>query len=393
MNMKSITTIVLSFLLTTFGIAQSAVFDIRKYGAPSGDITTAFGDVWKAACNSTGASKVWIPSGSYKMGAIVVKGPCNGPIEVQVDGTIIAPANPAALHDAYEWIKFEYVDFFTLSGKGVFDGQGAIAWNQNDCGKNKNCDMASMNFGFNFLKHATVRDITSKDSKNFHVNVLGCTNFTFDHFTVTAPATSLNTDGIHIGRSTDVKILNTNIGTGDDCVSLGDGCKQITVQNVNCGPGHGISVGSLGKYPKEEPVEQLLVKNCTLTNTDNGVRIKTWPSTPGTNPITDMHFEDITMVDVLNPVIIDQEYCPWNQCSKQSPSKIKISKVTFKNIKGTSKTKDGVILICSKSVPCEGVELNNVALTFNGTEVDAKCVNVKPIVTGKAPKCVATAAA
>lgn len=38
--MKSITTIVLSFLLTTFGIAQSAVFDIRKYGAPSGDITT-----------------------------------------------------------------------------------------------------------------------------------------------------------------------------------------------------------------------------------------------------------------------------------------------------------------------------------------------------------------
>lgn len=101
------------------------------------------------------------------MGAIVVKGPCNGPIEVQVDGTIIAPANPAALHDAYEWIKFEYVDFFTLSGKGVFDGQGAIAWNQNDCGKNKNCDMASMvNIYIIFSHIVSIKNIADKMSLN-----------------------------------------------------------------------------------------------------------------------------------------------------------------------------------------------------------------------------------
>ncbi|KAJ1410826.1 Pectin lyase fold/virulence factor [Sesbania bispinosa] len=290
------------------------------------------------------------------MNAVHVKGPCKAPIEIQVDGTIQAPANPDALNGAYEWVKFEYVDFLTLSGKGTFDGQGTTAWKQNDCGKNKNCKRRSMNFGFNFLKHSIVRDITSKDSKNFNVNVLGCTNFTFDGFTVSAPGDSINTDGIHVGRSTNVKILNTNIATGDDCVSLGDGSKQVTVQNVNCGPGHGIS---------------------------------TWPSSPGTSPITDMHFEDITMIDVMNPVIIDQEYCPWNQCSKQVPSKIKISKVTFKNIKGTSKSKEAVILNCSKGVPCEGVELSDVSLTFNGAPTIAKCVNVKPVITGKAPSCTA----
>ena len=102
-----------------------------------------------------------------------------------------------------------------------------------------------------------------------------------------------------------MKILNTNIATGDDCVSLGDGCKNITVQNVNCGPGHGISVGSLGKYDSEEPVAGFLVKNCTLNGTDNGVRIKTWPNTPGAITITDMHFEDLTMNNVTNPIIID----------------------------------------------------------------------------------------
>lgn len=173
------------------------------------------------------------------------------------------------------------------------------------------------NFGFNFLNNSIVRGVTSKDSKNFHVNVLGCNNFTFDNFHISAPETSINTDGIHIGRSSNVKVLNSNIATGDDCVSLGDGSREVIIKNVKCGPGHGISVGSLGKYAGEEPVENLFVKNCTMTGTDNGVRIKTWPNTAVVTTVTNMHFEDITMVNVLQPVIIDQEYCPWNQCSKE----------------------------------------------------------------------------
>jgi galacturan 1,4-alpha-galacturonidase len=85
-----------------------------------------------------------IPSGLYKMNAVVVKGPCKSAIEIQVDGTIQAPENPDELNDAYEWVKIQYVDFLTLSGKGVFDGNGEIAWKQNDCGKNSKCKRPSM---------------------------------------------------------------------------------------------------------------------------------------------------------------------------------------------------------------------------------------------------------
>ena len=173
------------------------------------------------------------------------------------------------------------------------------------------------NLGFGFLNNSIIQDITSKDSKNFHVNVLGCNNLTFTGVSIIAPASSPNTDGIHIGRSTLVKITNSNIATGDDCISLGDGSRQVSVIDVTCGPGHGISVGSLGKYPNEEPVDGFTVRNCTLKNTDNGVRIKTWPGTTIVSAVTNMHFEDIKMVNVANPIIIDQEYCPWNECTKE----------------------------------------------------------------------------
>ena len=71
-----------------------------------------------------------IPGGTYKMNGVEVKGPCKAPIEVQVDGTIQAPANPSQLKAADQWVKFLYMNHLTLSGKGVFDGQGATVYKQ-----------------------------------------------------------------------------------------------------------------------------------------------------------------------------------------------------------------------------------------------------------------------
>lgn len=166
----------------------------------------------------------------------------------------------------------------------------------------------------NFLNDSVVQDVTSLNSKLFHVNVLGCHNLTFQRFTINAPDESLNTDGIHIAKATNVNVLDSKIGTGDDCVSIGDGTSEIHVEKVTCGPGHGISVGSLGKTPGEEPVKGIYVKNCTFINTGNGVRVKTWPdSHPG--DVSEIHYDDIIMQNVTNPVIIDQAYCPSGKCS------------------------------------------------------------------------------
>jgi len=237
----------------------------------------------------------------------------------------------------------------------------------------------------NFLNNLFIHDVTIKDSKNFHVNLMSSTNVTFQHVTISSPGDSPNTDGIHVARSCNVNIKDSTIESGDDCISIGDDSKEYHITNVNCGPGHGISIGSLGKYPEEKDVTGIYVKNCTFTGTQNGIRIKTWPASPGKLVVSDLHFEDLIMNNVSQPIIFDQQYCPYQNCLSADPSLVKISKVSVKNVKGTSFTQDAVTLICSSANPCEGVEISDVDLTYTGClgPTTSKCKNIQPTLTGK----------
>ncbi|ERN16621.1 hypothetical protein AMTR_s00051p00052510 [Amborella trichopoda] len=76
------------------------------------------------------------------------------------------------------------------------------------------------------------------------------------------------------------------------------------------------SVGSLGKYHTKEDVSGLKVRNCTIFDTTNDVRIKTRPGSPSSST-TNFTFEDIIMNNVLNSIIIDQEYFPQSLCGSK----------------------------------------------------------------------------
>nr|ABY21306.1 pollen allergen Pla o 2 [Platanus orientalis] len=365
--------------------SSGGTFNVNDYGAKgSGDISQAVMKAWEAACASPGPSTVLIPTGNYIMGEVLLEGPCKGSkIGFQLDGVVKAPADVSAFKSE-GWVVFNHVDGLTVSGKGTFDGQGQKAWAANNCDKDENCNRPPMNIRFNFLKNAVVRDITSMNSKMFHINVLECDNISFQHVTISAPGTSINTDGIHIGLSRGVTITDTNIATGDDCVSIGPGSQNVTVTKVNCGPGHGISVGSLGKYKDEKDVRGITVTGCTFTGTSNGVRVKTWPDSPP-GVATDMAFEDLTMKNVQNPVILDQEYCPYGQCSLKAPSRVKLSNIKFNNIRGTSSGPDAIVIACSHGFPCSNLEIGeiNLALHAAGAPANSTCTNAKPIFSGK----------
>lgn len=85
-----------------------------------------------------------------------------------------------------------------------------------------------------------VKGLVSLNSQMFHIVVNGCHNVNMQGVKVSASGNSPNTDGIHVQMSSGVTILNSKISTGDDCVSIGPGTSNLWIENVACGPGHGI---------------------------------------------------------------------------------------------------------------------------------------------------------
>lgn len=372
------------------GLAETTgrqIFDVTQYGAVANndhkDNVQAFMKTWVAACkNSNAPAKIVIPQGTFLVGPVVFQGPCKSsePIVIEVQGNVKATTDVSD-YSSPEWFSFEFINGLLITGRGTFDGQGPKVWHYNDCKTNSNCQHLAASLRFSGVSNAIVEGITSLNSKWFHLSVYESKNITLHDLKITAPGDSPNTDGIHISASSSVNVSSTVIGTGDDCIGIVQNSHNIFITNVTCGPGHGISVGSLGKWADDKGVSGIVVRNCTLINTSNGARIKTWGG-QSSGEATGIIYENIMMKNVKNPIIIDQNYG-----RKNSPSKWKIKDIHFKNIKGTSASKVSVSLACSSLFPCEVAEMTNINLAYGGTkfktaQTASVCANAKVVQSG-----------
>lgn len=79
------------------------------------------------------------------------------------------------------------------------------------------------------------------------------------------------------------------------------------------------SIGSLAKDYEERGVQNVTLKKIRFVNTQNGARIKAWRR-KSRGFVKDFHVDHCTMINVQNPIIIDQNYCPSgnrNDCPDQ----------------------------------------------------------------------------
>ncbi|KAK8941687.1 hypothetical protein KSP40_PGU012750 [Platanthera guangdongensis] len=217
--------------------------------------------------------------------------------------------------------------------------------------------------------------VSSVNSEMFHILIYGSRDVLVAGARISALDGSPNTDGIHIQESSGVTVLGSNIATGDDCISIGPGSANVWIESIKCGPGHGISIGSLGSEKVQNGVRNVTAKHVEFFGTDNGFRIKTWAK-PSDGFVEHVLFQNATMNNVKNPIIIDQRYCPQkNNCPTKS-SGIQISDVVFRDVEGTSATEVAVELYCSSSKPCRDVWLMNINLRSAGVSATMSCSNV-----------------
>ncbi|XP_024042523.1 polygalacturonase At1g48100 isoform X2 [Citrus clementina] len=326
----------------------------------------------------------------FLVGPMSFSGPyCQANIIFQLDGTIIAPTGSKDWGKGLLWwLDFTKLKGITIQGKGIIDGRGSVWWQDYPyddpiddeskliiplhnntlpdkpptpirselSGKMPSIKPTALRFYGSF--NVTVTGITIQNSPQCHLKFDNCIGVVVHDVSVSSPGDSPNTDGIHLQNSKDVLIHTSNLACGDDCVSIQTGCSNVYVHNVNCGPGHGISIGSLGKENTKACVSNITVRDVMMHNTMNGVRIKTWQG--GSGSVQGVLFSNIQVSEVQLPIVIDQFYCDKSTCKNQT-SAVALSGITYERVKGTYTVKP-VHFACSDSLPCVDVTLSVIEL-------------------------------
>lgn len=89
-----------------------------------------------------------------------------------------------------------------------------------------------------------------------------------------------NSDGFDISTTSNLVLENSYVNNQDDCVAVTSG-SNILVTGMTCIGGHGLSIGSIGGK-SNNVVDGVVFRDSTITNSQNGCRIKTNSGTTGT---------------------------------------------------------------------------------------------------------------
>ncbi|XP_031272553.1 probable polygalacturonase At1g80170 [Pistacia vera] len=356
------------------------VGDFGAKGDGLHDDSEAFENAWKLACSFSSRIGVVIeiPAGYTSLiRPIDFFGPCKSKVTFVISGTIVAPKDPDAWKglNHRKWLFFHGVNQLTVEGGGTINGMGWEWWARS-CKINpaNPCRHAPTAVTFHKCKNLIVKNLMIVNSQQMHISFSSCLRVVTSQLKVIAPAVSPNTDGIHITASHGVEVKNCIVRTGDDCISIVGNSSRVQIENIVCGPGHGISIGSLGKFNSCSQIQDVTVDGAFISNTENGVRIKTWQG--GSGFATNILFRNLLMENVSNPIIIDQYYCDSSKPCANQTSAVKIENISFEHIKGTSATEEAIVFACSDYTPCEGLYLEDIQLvSHSGGITSSFCWN------------------
>ncbi len=302
-------------------------FYVTNYGAVADGVTTNTTAIQNAinAANSAGGGTVRVTAGNFLSGPFTFVNNLNLQLDAgatltmlpwdKYPGGDVSPANfiqGSSLHDV------------EVSGSGVIEGQGLPWWKDTET----NSAAARPNMvNFSACTRVLIQDLTCSNSPSPFLVVKGkAGNVTIQRVKVYAPSSgaspnpSHNTDAIDLAE-TNAVIRDCVISTGDDNVAVGSSASfssDILITNCTMGYGHGVSIGSF----TSGGVSNMTVINCTFTNTDQGIRIKSDLGRGGT--VQNIGYYNITMGNVQYPILIYCSYTntisPFNSLNNITPA-------------------------------------------------------------------------
>jgi polygalacturonase len=374
--------------------AADAVFNVRELGA-KGDGQTLDTEVIQKAFDSARKSggTVVFPAGNYLSGPLTLKGD-NITLRLEAGATLAASTNHALFLKAGsgDWLAAKSGGDFnpflsikdgtnvTLTGKGTIDGNGAVWWEEAEKARQRQS-------GFTLprpnlivptrIKNLRVVGLTIQNSPKFALVPTECDDVWIESVTILAPERAANTDAIDPSISRNVTVTNCLIDVGDDNIAIKSGkkvagrefaCENITIVDCVFKHGHGMSIGS----ETVGGVKNVIVRNVSFENTDNGIRIKSDRKRGGV--VDGLLCENITMKNVRGAITITSYYPRIPATDEAQPvtdTTPKYRNIVLRNIKGTSSKAAGVIVGLPES-GIENVLLENIQIDAAGAGLEVR---------------------
>ncbi|KXG54083.1 Glycoside hydrolase, family 28 [Penicillium griseofulvum] len=196
--------------------------------------------------------------------------------------------------------------------------------------------------------------ITGLNVKNTPVQAFSvqADNLVLDHITIDNSDGDKNgghnTDAFDVGESTHITISNANIKNQDDCLAVNSG-ENISFTGGYCSGGHGISIGSVGGRDNNV-VKDVTISDSTVTNSANGVRVKTIYKATGS--VSGVTFSNIKLSNISSyGIVIEQDYENGSPTGKPTTG-VPITGLTVEKVTGTVKSSATDIFILCGSGSC-----------------------------------------
>ena len=283
------------------------MFNIRDYGAVGDSKTDNTNAISKAisAATTAGGGKVVVPTGIYLCGPLKFA----NSLALQIDSAAILrmlPIDryPGGTTEGTAFISGSELHDIAITGKGTIDGQGSPWW---PFAKTKDAKRPRM-IAFRVCVRVLIEGVKLINSPMFHIAISGkSSNVTVRDVIIRAPSStdpvnpSHNTDACDVS-GTKILIQHCDVSVGDDNFTCGGGTSNVLITDCTYGNGHGVSIGS----PTKGGVSDITVENCTFTNTECGIRIKSDRDRGGV--LQNLTYRNLRMINVGIPILIYATY-------------------------------------------------------------------------------------
>lgn len=318
---------------------EYVTLNVKRFGAKGDGISddTPFIQTCINACPKNG--RVYIPKGTYSVLPLFLKS--NITIELAQDAHLIGnidrtkyPILPGMTlltdeSDDYNLGSWEgnpldcfasiitgiEVENVNIIGKGIIDGNAQ----NGDWWKDVRTKRIAWRPRGVFLvrcKNITFEGVTVCNTPSWNLHPYFSSNIRFIDMKLISPKDSPNTDGCDPESCDNVDIIGVHFSVGDDCIAIKSGkiymgrkykkpSSNFNIRNCSMNFGHGAVV--LGSE-MAGGIKNINVSKCIFNETDRGLRIKTRRGRGKDAIIDGILFENIKMINVLTPLVINMFY-------------------------------------------------------------------------------------